>query len=181
MKKKKLSAGVLVRMAMFTAMLCVASYISIPLPIPGSPRITLVNMIVLLIAMLFPVSYTGLIIAVWLLLGILGMPVFIGGVSGLGYLLSGWGGYTLAFLPGSLFIALFQKKRQNRILMTGVAVAGVCIIDFLGMLWLKGYSGAAMSWKLAWLTGFVAFLPLDLVKAVLAVQILPAFRRVMRE
>jgi biotin transport system substrate-specific component len=51
------------------------------------------------------------------------------------------------------------------------------IIDVIGMFWLKSTMNYDI--KTAFLTGFVTFIPLDLLKAVVAAQIIPAFKRVM--
>ena len=72
-------------MALFAAILCISAYISIPLPIPGSPHITLLNFVIIVIALLFPLSQSFITILVWMALGAIGLPVFIGGGSGIGY------------------------------------------------------------------------------------------------
>ena len=74
----------LVTMAIFAAILCISAYISIPLPLPGSPHITLLNFVILLIALLFPLQQSFLIVLVWMLLGCVSLPVFIGGGAGIG-------------------------------------------------------------------------------------------------
>ena len=101
-------------MAMFAAVLAVSAYISIPLPFPGAPHLTLQNFMILLIAMLFPWQQSLLIILVWMLLGIVGVPVFIGGKSSIGYLLNPWGGYTLFFLLVAIVLPLIRGKKYNR-------------------------------------------------------------------
>ncbi len=70
-------------MALFAAILCISAYISIPLPIPGSPHITLLNFVIIVIALLFPLSQSFITILVWMALGAIGLPVFIGGGSGI--------------------------------------------------------------------------------------------------
>ena len=72
----------LVTMALFAAIICISAYISIPLPLPGAPHITLQNFVISLIALLFPALDAFLIIIVWMLLAIIGLPVFIGGGIG---------------------------------------------------------------------------------------------------
>ena len=47
------------------------------------------------------------------------------------------------------------------------------------MLWWK-FNGN-LTWKVAFLSGFVAFIPLDLVKAIIAAQIVPLFKKLMPE
>ena len=165
-------------MALFAAILCISAYISIPLPIPGSPHITLLNFVIIVIALLFPLSQSFITILVWMALGAIGLPVFIGGGSGIGYLTNIFGGSTFSFLVIAIVLPLIRGKKYNRILYTIAAIVGVVLIDIIGMLFWKVNAG--LSWKVAFLSGFVAFIPLDLVKAVIAAQIIPAFRKVMQ-
>lgn len=179
-RKQKLTTTSLVTMAMFTAILCIAAYISIPLPIPGNPHITMLNLVVLLIALLFPVQQAFLIVLVWMGLGAIGLPVYVAGVSGIGYLVSAWGGYTVSFLMIAALLPLIRKKVYSRVSYTIVAVAGVILTDFIGMLWMKAFGIPGYdSWKAVFISGFIAFLPMDLVKAVVAAQMVPVFRRIM--
>lgn len=178
-KKPLFTTRSLVTMALFAAILCISAYISIPLPIPGSPHITMLNFVILLIALLFPMQQSVLIIFVWMLLGAIGLPVYIAGASGFGYLIAPWGGYTLTFLVVALILPLIRGKKYNRILYTIVSVAGVLIIDLFGMLWLRAFNASGYSWKVVFSIGFIAFLPLDLLKAVVVAQIIPAFRRIL--
>lgn len=174
---KKITTVELVMMAMFTAILCVSAYMSIPTPLPGAAKITLVNFMVILIAMIFSLRDSSMIISLWLILGSIGVPVFIGGVGGLGYLLGTFGGYTWSFLIAAIFIGLLKGKKYNRIRYTIIAILGVILIDIIGMLWWK-YNGN-LSWKVAFLSGFVAFLPLDLIKAIVGAQVVPIFKRLL--
>ena len=105
------------------------------------------------------------------------LPVFIGGGSGIGYLIAPYGAYTWAFPIVLVVLPLIRGKKYNRIWYTVCAIIGVLIIDFVGMFYLK----AIMSYdlKTAFLTGFVPFIPLDLLKAVVVAQIIPAFRKVV--
>ncbi|MBQ9885549.1 MAG: biotin transporter BioY [Lachnospiraceae bacterium] len=176
---KMLNTRSLVTAALFAALLCIAAYISIPLPIPGSPHITLLNFVILLIALLFPLPIAFMTILVWMLLGVIGLPVFIGGGAGYGYLLNMWGGYTLSFLVIAIVLPLIRGRKYNRIRYTIAAIAGALLIDFLGMIYLKAMGN--LPWKAAFLTGFVPFLPLDLLKAFIAAQIVPAFKKVLPE
>ena len=121
-------------MALFAAILCISAYISIPLPIPGSPHITLLNFVIIVIALLFPLSQSFITILVWMALGAIGLPVFIGGGSGIGYLTNIFGGYTFSFLVIAIVLPLIRGKKYNRILYTVAAIVGVVLIDIIGML-----------------------------------------------
>ncbi len=171
-----LSTKRLVICGLFAAILCVSAYLSIPTPLPMAPKITLMNFMVLLIGLLFPLSESLLIGFTWFLLGIIGLPVFVGGGSGIGYLIAPYGAYTWAFPIVLALLPLIRGKEYKRIRYTICAVVGVVVIDVIGMLYLM----AVMHYNLqtAFLTGFVPFIPLDAVKAVVVAQIIPALRRV---
>lgn len=172
---QKIATKSLVTMALFAGMLCVSAYISVPLP--NGSHITFLNFMVMLIAFLFPATESGLIVLVWLLLGAVGLPVFIGGSAGLGYLISPYGGYSFAFLIVAILIPLLRGKEYHRIRVTAVAIASVIFVDLFGAAWwmLLGHLGA----KEAFVLGFLPFIVLDLVKAVVVAQIVPAFRRIV--
>jgi biotin transport system substrate-specific component len=176
-KQSAFTTREIVTMAMFAAILCISAYISISIPVPGSPHVTLLNFVILLIALLFPMYQSLTIIAVWMILGIIGIPVFIGGASGIGYLLSAWGGYTVSYLFVAAGLPLLTGKKYSRIRYTILAIVGALFIDLFGMVWLKMLNG--LSWEAAFLTGFVVFLPLDMLKSVVVAQIIPAFKRIM--
>jgi len=165
----------LVIMALFTAILCVSAYISIPLP--AGSHITFLNFIVLLIAFLFPVKQSFIITLVWLLLGAAGVPVFIGANAGISYLISGWGGYSFGFLAAAIFVPLFRSKEFHRIPYTMLSVLATILIDVIGTLWLMIITGISV--RQAVFMGIIPFLPLDLLKAVVVVQIVPRFRTIV--
>lgn len=174
--KQRFTTQNLVIMAMFAAILCVSAYLSIPLP--NGSHITMLNFVVTLIALVFPASQSFCIILVWLLLGSVGVPVFIGGNAGIGYIFGNFGGYALSFLVIAILVPLLAGKKYNRIRSTIVAIFSVILVDLLGMFqWmLLGH----LSIKEAFVAGFLSFIVLDLVKAVIAAQIVPAFRLILR-
>ena len=160
----------LVMMAIFAAILCISAYISIPIPVPGAPHITLLNFVILLIALLFPLQQSFFIILVWMLLGVVGLPVFIGGGAGTGYLIGPWGGYTATFILVAVILPLIRGKKYNRIRYTLSAI--------VGMFWLMAQNH--LNLQSAFLIGFVPFIPLDLVKSIVAAQIVPAFKNIIK-
>ena len=154
--KKAFTTVELVMMAMFTAILCASAYLSIPTPLPNAAHITLLNFMIILIALVFELRD-----------------------SGLGYLFGVFGGYTFSFIIASIVVGLIKGQKYKRLKYTIVAIIGVVIIDIVGMIWWK-FNGN-LTWKVAFLSGFVAFIPLDLVKAVIAAQLVPLFKRLLPE
>lgn len=171
----KLSTRCLVIMSMFAAVLCVSAYISIPLP--NGTHITALTMIVTIIVLTFPVRQSFSIILVWLLIGIAGVPVFVGGVSGIGYITGPYGGYNIGFLIISILAPLICTGRNNKLYLAAVAILCAVFDDFTGTFWTMAVS--KISFKTAFITGFVPFIVLDIIKALLAVQLVPQLRKAL--
>lgn len=165
----------LVTCSLFAAILAISAYFSFSLPLPGAPHITMQNFFVFLIALLFPLADSFMIILVWMLIGAVGLPVFIGGGAGFGYLIQPWGFYTVSFLIIAVVLPMLRGKNYNRIRFTIAAFIAVFINDFVGMVYLMGMNHYDLTTALS--IGFLPFLPLDFLKAVAAAQLVPAFRR----
>lgn len=173
--KQLFSTKSMVQMALFAAILCVSAYISIPLP--NGSHITFLNFVSTLVALLFSCSQAVCTTLIWMLLGIVGVPVFIGGQAGVGYLLSPWGGYNFAFVVVAILLPLIRGKNYNRVRYTIVSLLSVVLVDLIGTVWLM--ISNHLDFPSAFLAGFVPFILLDAVKAVVVAQIVPAFRRVI--
>jgi biotin transport system substrate-specific component len=174
MNKKTFSTTSLVLMALFVAILSASAYVSIPI---GTAHITLLNFIILLIGMIFPLQNSVIIVGIWMIMGAVGIPVFVGGNASLGYLLGPLGGYTVSFLVAVIFLGLTRGKDYSRIRYTIIGILAAVIIDLIGTAWWK-FAGN-ISWGKAFIAGFLPFILLDLIKAVVAAQIVPAFRKII--
>ena len=131
--KNKFTTVEITMMAVFAAILCVSAYLSIPTPLPNAAHITLLNFMIMLIALVFEVRDSTIIVALWMILGAVGVPVFIGGGSGIGYLTGVFGGYTFSFIIVTIFAGLTKGKKYNRIRYTIVAILTAALIDIIGM------------------------------------------------
>lgn len=172
MKQKIFTTKNLVIMAMFSAILCVAAYLTITLP--NGSHITLLNFAILLVALIFPARQGFCITLVWLLIGAVGIPVYAGGNAGLGYLFGNYGGYILGLLITPVIIPLLSGQKYQRIRATFAAIFSVIMVDALGMIqWMLL---AHLGIQEAFVAGFLSFIILDLVKAIIAAQIAPALR-----
>lgn len=174
--KRKFSTQELTTMALLAALLCVSSYISIRLPISAVP-ITAQTLIVNMIALLLKPKKAGITIAVWILLGMVGLPVFSGGNGGFGVLAGSTGGYIIGYLAAAILISLMRGK-ENKILRNTVSVlTGILIIYAVGIPWMKAVMH--LDWKAAFFTGMLPFLAGDIIKCIAAVSICkPLYRAV---
>lgn len=170
--KKRFTTQNLVMMAMFSAVLCVSAYLTITLP--NGSHLSLLNFAILLISLSFPASQAFCITLVWLLLGAVGVPVFAGGNAGIGYLFNYYGGYILGLLLTCILVPYLSGQHYRRIRATIAAILSVVMVDLLGMFqWMLL---AHLGIKEAFISGFVSFIILDVVKAIIAAQVAPALR-----
>jgi len=163
--------------SLFGAGTAAGAYIIIPLPpVP----ITLQTLFVGLAGALLGARLGALSQVVYLLIGIIGLPVFNGGKAGLGVLLGPTGGYLIGFVAGAWVIgALVNLKRNPCFAWTVAALAaGTVVIYLLGVAQLSLVAKLSLNKAIA--VGVLPFLIGDLVKilaAALVVQkIKPRFR-----
>ncbi len=98
-------------MALCVALNCVAAFISFPLPFtPG--LVTALTLTLSLTAFLLPPKQTFIVIAIYILLGAIGVPVFAGG-QGLARLLSPVGGFYFAWLVAFPLLSMAKGSEPN--------------------------------------------------------------------
>ena len=101
----------LTKMSMCVALCCVTAYISFPLPFtPG--MVTALTFALSLTAYLLTPRQTFTVIAIYILLGAIGLPV-LGGGQGLARLVSPAGGFYFAWLVAYPLLSLFKGAMPN--------------------------------------------------------------------
>ena len=158
----------LVYAALFGALTAVGAYISVPMfPVP----LTLQSLFTVLAGLLLGGPVAALSQIVYVLLGVIGLPVFAGGKSGLGVLLGPTGGYLLGFILGSYVIGLIAHERKNPgVLWPLLAiVAGHVVIYGLGVLQLSLIAHLSVTKAVA--VGVIPFLPGDALKSAAAILV----------
>lgn len=149
--------------ALFTAVLAVSAYISIPI---GSVPFTLQVFVVLLAGMVLGPRVGLLSVIAYLILGLVA-PVYSGGGSGLGYLFGPTGGYLIGFIPAVLLTgALARRGDAGLARLTLAGLAGVVPIYALGTAWLAVQLDLGISAAIA--AGVAPFLWVDVLKAMVA-------------
>lgn len=152
--------------ATFTALITVGAFISIPLPFTPVP-IVLQNFFVLLAALLLGWKWAAVSVALYLLLGAVGLPVFSAARGGLGHFFGPTGGYLIGFLVCAVAAGLLRRPRGGILLNLLAAVVGILTIYLVGVPWLKSVAG--MNWAAALGAGVVPFLIGDAIKIAAAV------------
>ncbi|UTD07451.1 biotin transporter BioY [Treponema denticola] len=99
----------LIFVPLFAALIAVSGFIVFPLP--GTPvPIVLQNMMPILASGLLGGLYGTASTAIFLIAGLLGLPVFSGGRGGLAHLLGPTGGFLIGYLAAAAFLIIFFRK-----------------------------------------------------------------------
>lgn len=166
--KTKLTTIAMTQIALCTALMCIAAQISIPLPI-GVP-FTLQVMMVILIALILKPVYSLISQVLYTLLGIVGLPVFTGGRSGLGTILSPTGGFIIGFLIAVFLVSLLKGKNESKYAVARyIAVSvlvGIPAMYIPGIAMYMVYVNTDLFSAIATLTS--VFILIDLAKCVIA-------------
>ena len=171
-------------MGLMTAIIVVLSWVSIPMPW-GVP-VTLQTFAVALCGYSLGKWRSSICVAVYILLGLVGVPVFSGMKGGAGVLFGATGGYIIGFLFMAFFCGLaqeiqikaFKNRTLNLIVKILLGVVGLLLCHALGILMLKNVSG--MGWGQSVLVGTLPYLIKDVASIVGAYFAALAVRRVMR-
>jgi biotin transport system substrate-specific component len=164
--------------SLMAALIAVGAYLQIPLPL-GPVPLVLQNLFVLLAGLLLGSRWGLASVGIYLLVGALGLPVFVGGKGGIAHFLSPTGGYLLGFAACAWVTGRLAENPRNYAFKDVLAVVlGSLVIYLFGVPWLKMIT--AMPWDKAVLVGMVPFLPGDAVKAAAAVLLARAIRPMIR-
>jgi len=179
---KRISTKDLTKMALLAALLCVSAYINIPLGFTPA-RLTLQTMIINLTAILLTPGQSFLTVLVYVLIGFAGVPIFSGGEGGPAKLFGPTGGYIMAFLaaaPAMSFTKMYFEKLVRKVVSNetrarliaysvNAIVVGMIIVYLIGTIYMKLMLGR--TWAQVLLMAVVPFIPLDIVKCILAAVI----------
>ena len=170
--------------SLMTVIIILCGWITLPAPVPFTMQTFGIYAAVLILG-----SKDALIsVAMYILLGLAGVPVFSGFASGLGHLLSPTGGYILGFLLCPLVSLLGEKlcrkKPQTLLLLS----AGTLLCYASGTLWFMAYTNQADSLAGLWsalLTCVLPYLVPDALKLFaayfLAKKLKPKLRKLNKE
>ena len=122
----------IVYMSVFTAMISICSWISIPASIP----FTLQTMGVFMTVGLLGGKRGTLTVLTYILLGAIGIPVFAGLTGGVSVLLGTTGGYIIGFLLSALLMwGIETIMGRNQIVLAFSMIAGLIVCYVFGTAW----------------------------------------------
>ena len=162
------------RIAVMAALLCVASPWSIPIgPIP----ISLATFAVYLIGVVLGCVDGTIAVAIYLLLGAVGVPVFTGFAGGVQKLIGATGGYLVGYLPCVAIVGAVSDWKPGKYLWLILSmIGGTLLLYALGTAWFMFQSGRSLVDSLGLCV--LPFLPGDAAKITVAVLAGVPLRRV---
>ena len=163
--------------AVFTVLMAVCSWISIPAAVPFTLQTFAVFLAVLVLG-----GKRGLIaVAVYILLGAVGVPVFAGFSGGFGIIVGSTGGYIAGFLLVALVMwlaeSLFGKKLwvQAASMVLGLAACYALGTAWFQFVYMKSTGPIGLITVLGWCV--IPFIIPDLIKIALALALSASLRK----
>lgn len=129
---RKTDIKAMVEIAVSAALIAVCAWITIPLP---AVQFTMQIFGVFFVLRLLGGKKGSIAIAVYILLGIIGVPVFSGFSGGLSAILSPTGGYIAGFLIMGILYWCTEKIRTKPLYDYAVLVAGLFLCYLFGTVW----------------------------------------------
>ncbi len=168
MKNNSMTVQGMVYASLFGAATAAGAYIIIPTPpVP----ITLQTLFLMLAGTLLGGRLGAMSQIVYILIGLMGLPVFAGGKAGLGVLFGPTGGYLIGFVAAAFVIGWMMQMKKN----AGAAWAAFSMVVGTALIYLLGVAQLSIVAKLSLIKavslGVVPFLIGDAVKVTAAVII----------
>ena len=172
-KKTKTNVREMALIAVMAAVTCVLGPLSVPI---GVVPISFTNLAVYLAIYVLGCKRGTISYIVYLLIGLVGVPVFSRFTGGGGKLFGPTGGYLIGFIFMALICGWFIDKFDCKLVPSFVGmVLGTIVCYVFGTVWLAYQAG--MSFYAALAAGVLPFIIGDLVKMVIAAVIGPQVRR----
>jgi biotin transport system substrate-specific component len=174
------------QIAAFTAVICIVSQLSIPMP-AGVP-ITLQTFIIPMAAVVMGTFKGTISTVLYVLLGAVGLPVYAGMTGGFDKMVGMTGGFIISFPILAFFAGLgyylavkmcgsrSKKIRFYIILVTGLLVGNV-INYIIGTLWFSYTTGNSMMYS--FMVCVAPFLVTSVIKIAMIAALGPVLRRMM--
>ena len=163
----------LVLMSLFAALIAAGAFIKVPVPVVP---FTLQFLFTTLAGILLGGKYGGLSVLGYVVLGLIGLPIFAGG-GGIAYVLQPTFGYLIGFCVGTYVTGVIANRVPAPSVKRLVAAnfAGLLIVYTFGMVyyWLiyQFYIGTGIGFWTLLLYCFVLAVPGDLVLCVVAAML----------
>ena len=167
----------LVYIAICTSLICICSWITIPSAIP----FTLQTFAIFATLGLLGGKRGMVAILIYVILGIIGLPVFSSFNSGIGVILGPTGGYIIGFLFSSFLYFLLEKfiKNENLKLILGF-ILSLILCYLIGTIWFYYVYGSNIEYMSFYNVMMICVIPFiipDLLKILLAFVVVKNVKR----
>ena len=170
----------LVYTALFAALTAVGAFLRIPMVYSS---VTLQYLFTAMAGLLLGRRWGALSQAVYVLLGLVGLPIFTMG-GGFGYVFQPTFGFLLGLIPAAWVVGAVAGESLDPKRMALASLAGLAALYAVGMpymaLILNAYMGKGMTFSALLWAGMLPYLPGDAVKIVVAAGVCPILRRRLR-
>lgn len=179
-KKHYLTVQDMVLVAVFTALISVCSWITIPAA-AGQVPFTLQTFAVFVAAGILGAKRGTLAVIVYLLIGFAGAPVFAGFAGGLSVLASPTAGYLIGFIFTALIVGFSTKivKQKNEmkkiVVMVATMILGAVVYYIFGTIWFMFVTEMNLVSSLTLCV--IPFIIPDLVKIAVAIIIINRLKK----
>lgn len=176
---KKMSTRDMTFIALMTAVTCILGPLSIPLPFSPVP-ISFTNLAIYLSLYVLGMNGATISYLVYLLIGMVGVPVFSGFSGGFGKLAGPTGGYLIGFIFLTLIAGFLMKLFPGNKVMEAVGmIVGTAVCYAFGTAWLCIQAHMSAAAGLA--AGVIPYIPGDLIKIVAAMIVGTALRAALKK
>ena len=170
----------IVKVSLMAALISVLGPIAVPLPFTPVP-ISLGILAVYISSYLLGAKTGTLSVIIYILVGLVGLPVFSGYAGGAAKLAGPTGGYIIGFIFGAMIGGLFADRFENKFFLPLLGMAlGTLVCYLFGTLWLAYQM--SLTFKQALIAGVVPYAGFDCAKMVIAVllgkQVKPLIARI---
>lgn len=174
-KKKKLRTIDIVYVGLFAALIAVCAWISIPMTV----SFTLQTCAVCLTAGLLGWKRGTLTVIIYILLGMVGLPVFTGFKSGIAAVTGPTGGYIVGFIFTALIVGLAADRIGKKLWVNVIFMAvGIFVCYLFGTVWFMIAYNVTFASALA--TCVIPFLIPDVVKIAVAAVLVNRLKKFVK-
>ena len=171
----KLNTKNLVIISLLSSILCILSPFTINISvIPFS----LSTLIIMIYAIVFDIHVSFFSVLIYIILGVVGLPVFSGGTGGVQKILSPSGGFIIGYIFLCLIIAVLYNDKYNFFIKYLILLFANLIMYFIGcvhFMYMTNYNI-----KTALVTCVVPFMITDNIKIILAILISKKIKNVIK-
>ena len=161
--------------AVMTAVTCVLAPLSVPIgPVP----ISLTNLVIYFSLFILGTKKGTISYLIYLLIGLVGIPVFSGFTGGPAKLAGPTGGYIIGFIVMAVIAGLVIDNCHKPLIQLVGMIAGTIVCYLLGTIWFCIVADS--TFKAALGICVIPFIPADLIKMIIAMIIGPMIKKRIR-